>query len=283
MRHCRLRQVEEGSDVGVEGTVPVLVRNLLKRLVGHLVGSVADQDVDAPQLLHRRCDEITAMLGLGDITLDQASLAAGFLHVALDLLGVRVLAEVRDQDIGTLPGVRDRYGPSDPGVRASDHRYLALELSRALVAFLAAVRDGSHLALNAGYVLLLCWLAHRALLSVDSLLAGVPTHRLSDPGFAHESAIRCRRFGGRCQDQLRMPGVRPPSAAVLVEAIRCPPAQSGDRIRDPSTRWAHPLCGLPTLDGLGRRGRSRQQLRCQVEYGRCQRREQGIDAPTNPG
>src|SRR5215216_3674163 len=198
--------MEEGSDVGVEGTVPVLVRNLLKRLVGHLVGGVADQDVDASQLLHRRVDEIAAMLRLGDITLDQAGLAARFLHVALDLLGVGVLAEVGDQDIGTLAGVRDRHGPSDPGVRSGDHRDLALELSRSLVAVLAAVRDGSHLALNAGYVLLLCWLAHWALLSVDFSFGGVPTHWLSDPGFARESAIRCRRFGGRCKDQQRMPG-----------------------------------------------------------------------------
>src|SRR5215203_2135050 len=165
--------MEEGSDVGVERTVPVLVRNLLKRLVGHLVGSVADQDVDASQLLHRSRDEIAAMLRLGDITLDQAGLAARFLHVALHLLGVRVLAEVRDQDIGTLAGVRDRDGPSDPRVRSGDHRDLALELSRALVAFLAAVRDGSHLALNAGYVLLLCWLAHWALLSVASLFSAM--------------------------------------------------------------------------------------------------------------
>src|SRR5215217_7356648 len=217
MRHCRLRQVEEGSHVGVEGTVPVLVRNLLKRLVGHLVGSVADQDVDAPQLLHRRCDEITAMLGLGDITLDQARLAAGFLHVALDLLGVRVLAEVSDQDIGTLPGVRDRHGPSDPGVRASDHRYLALELSRALVAVLAAVRDGSHLALNAGYVLLLCWLTHWEPLSVDSLSAEYPLTGSVTLNSLANLPSAAEDFGGKMQGSAVDARVIPPSGAVLVE------------------------------------------------------------------
>jgi hypothetical protein len=175
MRHGRLRQVEEGSDVGVERTVPVLVRNLLQRLVGHLIRRVAHQDVDAAQLLHRRRDEIAAMLGLGDIALDQTGLAARFLHVALDLFGVGVLAEVGDQNVGTLTGVGDRHSPPDPGVRAGDHRDLALELSRALVAVLAAIRDGSHLALDAGYVLLLRWLAHRALLSPSKSL-GRSTH-----------------------------------------------------------------------------------------------------------
>ena len=112
--------------------------------------------------------------GFGDVAADQEGLAARLLDVALDLLGVGVLAEVADQDIGTLAGVRDRHRPADPGVGAGDHRDLALELAGALVAVLAAVRDRSHLALNAGYVLLLCWLAHRALLSVDSLSAEYP-------------------------------------------------------------------------------------------------------------
>src|SRR5215207_6591724 len=118
------------------------------------------------------------MLRLGDIALDEASLAARFLHVAFDFLGVGVFAEVGDQHVGTLAGVRDGHGPPDPRVRAGDHRNLAPELPSALVAVLAAVRDRSHLALDAGYVLLLCWLAHRALLSVASLFGGT-THSLA--------------------------------------------------------------------------------------------------------
>jgi hypothetical protein len=49
------------------------------------------------------------------------------------LLGVLVLAQVDDGDVGALPGEEHRDGAADPGIAAGDDGDLALELSRSAI------------------------------------------------------------------------------------------------------------------------------------------------------
>ena len=90
-----------------------------------------------------------------DVPGHQHRLAARLLHPARRLAGVLVLVEVGDQDVGTLAGEGDGDGAADPGVAAGDDGGTPAQPAAALVALLAMVGPGVHLAGQARHVLLL--------------------------------------------------------------------------------------------------------------------------------
>ena len=55
--------------------------------------------------------------------------AAFVLDRSLRLLGILVLVEVGDRDVGALPGEEDRHGAADAGVAAGNERDFVLQLS----------------------------------------------------------------------------------------------------------------------------------------------------------
>ena len=130
------------------------------RLVRHLERGVADQHVDPAELLDGPGDDRAAVRGLADVAGDEDGLAAGLLDPGRRLLGVVVLVEVADQDVGTFAGVGDGDGPADAAVGAGDHGLLALEPSVADVALLAVVGLRVHRGGGAGGLLLLGGLRH---------------------------------------------------------------------------------------------------------------------------
>src|SRR6185437_5774267 len=147
-------------DVGPERVAPLVVRDVLQRLVGHLVCGVAHQHVDAPELVHGPRDDVPAVLRLGQVATDEHGAAPGLLDELGDLGRVVVLAQVGNEDVGAFPRVRDGDRPADPAVRAGDHRHLAGELAGAPVAGLPGVGHRIHLGLDAGRFLLLLRLTH---------------------------------------------------------------------------------------------------------------------------
>jgi hypothetical protein len=59
-------------------------------------------------------------------------------------VGIVVLVEVRDRDVGSFARERDAHGPTDPAVSARDERDAAVELGRTDVAVLAVIRHRRH-------------------------------------------------------------------------------------------------------------------------------------------
>jgi hypothetical protein len=90
----------------------------------------------------------------------QHRLAAGLLYPAGGLPRIIVLVEVGDEHVGAFPGKRDRHGPPNAAIRASDHGGLASQPPRPPVALLAVIRLRVHLAGPARRLLLLRWLVH---------------------------------------------------------------------------------------------------------------------------
>src|SRR5215218_4842713 len=170
----RLAQMEHCADVGVDRAVPLFIRDLLQRLVGHLEGSVTHQDVNAAKLIDGRLNDVPAVLRICHVALDQYGASTCLLNIALSVLGVGVLTEVRDQHVGTFSRVRDGDGSAYPGVATGDHRDLVGQLSTALITFLAAVRYRRYLRLSARHFLFLCRLAHASSLTIRVVLAGYP-------------------------------------------------------------------------------------------------------------
>jgi hypothetical protein len=107
------------------------------------------------------------VLGPGHVAGHEHGASAGLLDQPRGVLGVLVLVEIGDEDVGPLAGVGDGHGTADAAVAAGDDGRLALESAGAPVAVLSAVRSRGHLRLDAGDVLLLGWLAHAAPLSLD--------------------------------------------------------------------------------------------------------------------
>ena len=63
----------------------------------------------------------------------QDAAAAFLLDRALGLLGVLVLVEIGQRDVGALAGEQHRHRPADAGVAAGDQRNLVEQLLRAFV------------------------------------------------------------------------------------------------------------------------------------------------------
>ena len=68
----------------------------------------------------------------------------------LRLLGVLVLVEVDDRDVGALLGEDDRDGAADAAVAAGDERDLAAQLAAGPVLAVLGLRPRRHLRLDAG-------------------------------------------------------------------------------------------------------------------------------------
>jgi hypothetical protein len=99
----------------------------------------------------------------GHVTGDQDGSAAGPFDPLGGVLGVVTLAQVGDDNIGSLPGVRDCDGPADSAVPAGDHGDLAGQPAGADVGILPTVGHRVHPGLDTGRFLLLGRLIHRAL------------------------------------------------------------------------------------------------------------------------
>ncbi len=151
-----LGEPERREDVGLEGALDLLAREVLDRVVGHLVCRVAHEDIDPPERVHR-------LLRQGDVGL-LGALVGGAQHagatrgldLALGLLGVGLLLrEVGDGHVGALLGEGDGRGAADPRVAAGDEGALAGQALPAPVAGLAVVRSRPELVGAAGPLLLL--------------------------------------------------------------------------------------------------------------------------------
>src|SRR5690606_6154259 len=97
--------------------------------------------------------------------------AALGLDVALHLLGVGVLLQVDDRDVGALLGEVQRHGASDAAIAAGDQRHLALELAGGLVVGPLVPGLGDHLVLAPGLPVLLLG---RLALASRLVLSGLP-------------------------------------------------------------------------------------------------------------
>src|SRR4030081_3864680 len=100
------------------------------------------------------------MCGVRQVAFDQYGLASGILDELRRIPGVRVLAQVGDQHVGSLAGKSYRHCPADAAVAARDDCRLPLHLGVTDIATLTTVRSRRHLGLCPRYILLLCRLAH---------------------------------------------------------------------------------------------------------------------------
>ena len=133
--------------------------------MGHLERRVAHQHIDPAEFSSGTVDYRAAVSRLGQVTAYQYTFAPGVLNEAGHLGGILVLVEIGDQHVGALAGIGDGHGTTDTAVASCDHRALTRQPTRAAVAVLAAVRNGTHFRLHTRNLLLLLWKPHRSPLS----------------------------------------------------------------------------------------------------------------------
>src|SRR6185369_3277653 len=129
-----LRQVEHPEDVGLEGPLELLFGNVLDLLVRMLLPGIVDEDVEAAELVHHLLHGFLAEILVADVAGNRDRLAPFLLDDLLRELGVVVLAEVEDGDVGPLAGEEGGDGAADAAVSTGDQRHLVLQSSRAAVA-----------------------------------------------------------------------------------------------------------------------------------------------------
>ncbi len=108
------------------GQVLELVDVLLER-------GVVDQDVEPAERLHGLRDRGLAEFRIGDVARQQDAAAPFVLDRALGFVGVLVLVEIGDRDVGAFAGEQHRDRAADAGIAAGDERHHVEKLFRALV------------------------------------------------------------------------------------------------------------------------------------------------------
>ncbi len=95
--------------------------------MAHLEGGLVDQDVHLAERLDCPLHDVLAVLGRGHVSPDEDGPSAAVLHAASGLLGLPVLAEVGDEDIGAFAGEGDRDCSPDAAVSSRHDGGRALE------------------------------------------------------------------------------------------------------------------------------------------------------------
>ena len=127
MRHCGSCQIKHRVDIYLECQLPFRVADVADVFEGRLVGSVVYQNVYAAQFVYCRLDDGSAMVSLLKVARDHDRLATFLFNEILDLLGIFIFAQIRDQHIGALSSISDRDRASDAAVAAGDDRFHAVQ------------------------------------------------------------------------------------------------------------------------------------------------------------
>src|SRR3546814_8688165 len=98
--------------------VPLLVRDILKLLICHLVSGVVHENVNTPERFDRFVDDGAAMVGAADVAGNEHRLAPRLLDPARGLLCIVVFTEISDEHVCTFAGVSDRHCAADAAVAA---------------------------------------------------------------------------------------------------------------------------------------------------------------------
>src|SRR5215217_1702550 len=114
VRERRLHEPEHRVDVGLEGTVEKVGRDIGYPFYHHLVGRVVDEDVYPAEFVYGLLDEFLAHGLFGHVSGHPDGFAARVFDGLRRLFGIRFfLFEVGDHDIGTLAGEGERDSPPD--------------------------------------------------------------------------------------------------------------------------------------------------------------------------
>src|SRR5689334_561229 len=101
------------------------------------MGGIVDKYIDAAELRYGGVDDMTAVIGLLNVTGDEYCFTPGFLNPGLRLFCVTVLFEICNEDVRSLAGEGDRNGAPDSAIAAGDDCFLAVQPSGASIGLFA--------------------------------------------------------------------------------------------------------------------------------------------------
>lgn len=119
-------EVEEGEGVRAERPLHVLPRDILRLVHALLLGGVVHEDVELPERVERPVQDLPTEVGIPDVTGEREAATVGLPDPLGRVLGVLVLVEVGDGDVGALAGKGDGDRTADPTIPAGDERDLPL-------------------------------------------------------------------------------------------------------------------------------------------------------------
>lgn len=201
MRRRRAQRPEDAEDVHLVSAAELLGGQLGEVVHRRLRGGVGHQDVDRPEFAHGALDHRGAVRLVGHVAADELAAAALAPHQVGGVLGVGVLAEIADGDVGALLGEGHRHRAPDTGVAAGDERGLALQQAAADVAGHLVAGLGVHGPGLTGVGLLLGGRVGHGRLPPSSsgfTLSTAAGRTRAPRGFVRRSArgVRHRRAGG---------------------------------------------------------------------------------------
>jgi len=98
-----LRQVEHRKNIGTEGALELLRRDLFQTLLHVLLGGIVHQDIEAPELAHNALDNVLAEGLVAYVAADERAVAIMFLNRSPCVLRILLLVEIDDDNVGALP------------------------------------------------------------------------------------------------------------------------------------------------------------------------------------
>jgi hypothetical protein len=150
-------QEELGKNVCAESPLQLRAGDQAQRLLRKLDSGIVDDDVETTKFGDRLCNHITAELLIADVARQEQTTPTGGLDEVLRFLGILVLIQVHDRNIGTFLGKHHRDRAPNPAVATRDDGHLVAQLTGWLVISSLRLGPRRHQVLPAGLFLLLLW------------------------------------------------------------------------------------------------------------------------------
>ena len=207
VRHRSFRHVKVAVEVGLQRLVEMLVRQFVERVDMLLKRSVVDEDVEAAEPLQGLLNGARAELRIGDVAADQQAFTSLLLDSIHSALGVLLLFQVDDCNVGAFSRIQHGHAAPDPTVTAGDDRNLALELFRAEIMRRVVKRIGIEFVFVPGLGLMLLrkgqfGIAPRARLHRLFVVRRFAFHAIAVVNFGLNAALLGDRARGRLSHDL---------------------------------------------------------------------------------
>jgi len=118
--------MKQRAQVSGERVIPLLVGDLLDRLMIHLKRRVADEDVDPAKLVHRLSDHRAAVIGVIELTRRNDGSPPRLANPLRSVICVLVLVEIGDEHVRALARIGNRHRATDPAVAAVITAFLSV-------------------------------------------------------------------------------------------------------------------------------------------------------------
>src|SRR5688500_13898967 len=133
MRQSCFYKIEHRKDIGTKCPLKLLGANLSDTLLGLLLSSVVDQNVEPAKCFNRLFNCLLAKGFFANIAGNQQAATPFLFDLPLGFFSVIVFIQVHNHTISTFFGVHNRYSSANAAIATSNKRNFVAQFATALI------------------------------------------------------------------------------------------------------------------------------------------------------